>query len=210
MATMKLYLLGGLGADERVFSFLDLNINTQVIRWIDPIRNEGLSNYASRLLDQLDQTQQFSICGVSFGGMVALELAKYCNPEKVVLISSVQEDGQLPLGLKFLGKLGVLKWLPNFMIKPPSFIMSFLFSARNKALLKQIIKDTSPRFIRWALEQITLWKHDDNAVQIKRIHGTNDRLIPLRGGAIKIEGGGHFMIVDHADEISKKLNEYFS
>lgn len=31
---MKLYLIGGLGADERVFQYLTIEPPTQVIKWI--------------------------------------------------------------------------------------------------------------------------------------------------------------------------------
>jgi hypothetical protein len=51
------------------------------------------------------------------------------------------------------------------------------------------------------------WSKSSNSKEIIRIHGTKDKLIPLRGNAIKVEDGGHFMIVDKADEISKILNE---
>jgi len=39
---MKLYLIGGLGADERVFEYLNLNCATQTIKWIKPNLKEGL------------------------------------------------------------------------------------------------------------------------------------------------------------------------
>ena len=97
--------------------------------------------------------------------------------------------------------------LPNFLIKPPKLLLGFLFGAENKALLHQIINDTDPTFIRWALNTIIHWSNSANPIKPVRIHGTNDKLIPLKGHAIEIKNGGHFMIVDKAKELSKLINE---
>jgi len=69
---MKLYQIGGLGADERVFKYLKLNCETQTLKWIDPIKSEDLKSYSKRLLSQIDQTEDFGILGVIFGGIVAV------------------------------------------------------------------------------------------------------------------------------------------
>lgn len=204
---MKLYLIGGLGADERVFKYLKLNCANQVIEWIEPTQDEKISSYCKRLLKQIDQREKFGILGVSFGGIIAIELSKLCNPEKVILISSVESDNQLPRKYLIIGKTKILNVVPNFLIKPPKPILGFLFGARNKQLLEQIINDTSPTFIRWALNIIINWSNEKNLIKPIRIHGTNDKLIPLKGKALKIKNGGHFMIVDNADEISRLVNE---
>jgi len=44
---MTIYFISGLGADERVFQFLDLSdIKKVFIKWITPQINEELSAYA--------------------------------------------------------------------------------------------------------------------------------------------------------------------
>jgi len=199
---MKLYQIGGLGADERVFKYLKLNCETHTLKWIDPIKNEDLKSYSKRLLSQIDQTEDFGILGVSFGGIVAVELSNLCNPKKLILISSVKHEKQLSKLYLLIGKTGILNWIPHQMVKPPKFMLGFLFGTQNKKLIKEIMDDTKPEFIRWALSQIVNWKSQSNSLQPIRIHGTSDRLIPLKGDAIKIKGGGHFMIVDRALEIS--------
>ena len=44
--------------------------------------------YARRVAPQIDSEENFTIVGVSFGGMLALELNKLLNPNLIVLISS--------------------------------------------------------------------------------------------------------------------------
>lgn len=204
---LKLYMIGGLGADGRVFKSLKLDIRTQVISWIEPSPNEGLRSYSMRLLEQIDQSEEFGLLGVSFGGIVAVEISKLVKPKKLILISSVETSKQLPRIYRSFGRTRILKLLPNLMIKPPKLILGLLFGTKNIELLNQIIRDTEPEFIRWALNSILNWSNDSRISETLRIHGTNDRLIPLKGDAIQINNGGHFMIVDRAAEISKLVNE---
>lgn len=204
---MKLYLIGGLGADERVFKFLDIKNETQVIKWINPKPKEELKHYAKRLLEQINQNEDFGILGVSFGGIVAIELTKLAQPQKLILVSSVETNTQLPKTYLTIGKTQILKIIPNALIKPPKLLLSYLFGAKNKKLLEQIIRDTNPEFIRWALNKIIEWSNDLTQIKAVRIHGTNDKLIPLIGKSIEIKDGGHFMIVDKAEEISNLINE---
>ena len=204
---MKLYLIGGLGADERVFNYLELDVATTVIKWIEPKPKEELKSYAIRLIEQINQKDEFGILGVSFGGIIAIEISKLIKPKKLILISSVETSRQLPQTHISLGKTQILNLIPNQLIKPPKPLLSFLFGAKNKQLLKQIINDTEPEFIRWALNAIIYWSNAKTPIETIRIHGTKDKLIPLKGEAIEIKDGGHFMIVDKAKEISKLINE---
>ena len=203
---MKLYLIGGLGADERVFKFLKLNNETQVIQWIKPSPKEDLKEYAKRLLSQINQHEEYGLLGVSFGGIVAIELSKLIQPKILILVSSVATSGQLPKSYVSIGKTKILNVIPDSLLKPPSQLLGFLFGARNKELLKQIISDTDPGFIRWALNSIINWSSEEKLANVIRIHGTNDKLIPLKGSAIEVEGGGHFMVVDKAGEVSNLIN----
>ena len=203
----KLYLIGGLGADERVFKYLRLNLQTQIINWIEPKPKEELKDYANRLLKQINQDDEFGILGVSFGGIIAIELSKLIKPKKLILISSVEKSTQLPRTYVALGKTQIFRLIPNQLIKPPKRLLGYLFGAKNKQLLDQIIKDTKPEFIRWALNSIINWSSEETPTEATRIHGTKDKLIPLKGKAIEVKDGGHFMIVDKAEEISKLVNE---
>lgn len=205
---MILYKIGGLGADYRVFEKLTLNAESQAIEWIAPIGSESLADYALRILDQIDQNQNFGIIGVSFGGLLAIELGKICRPKTIILVSSVSDSSQLPLHILKPGLSRLINLIPNALMRPPQFIMNFMFGAVDRSLLKKIIADTDPKFIKWALHKLLIWKSKASSSKYIRIHGDQDRLIPLRGSAKLIKGGTHFMIVDKADEISDVINEH--
>lgn len=85
----------------------------------------------------------------------------------------------------------------------------WLFGARNKKLLREIIDDTGIPFAKWAIEQLITWKNNNRFENCIKIHGDKDILIPLRKdkNTIEIPGGHHFMVVDKAEEISAILNK---
>lgn len=205
--SLVLYGIGGLGADQRVFQYLSLSVKLIPVRWITPKSEECIEDYAVRLSEQIDKSKRFGLLGVSFGGLIALELSKVVEPELIILISSVTRSSDLPSIRNVARKVSLLSLIPNYLLKPPFVVMRYFFGAKNGPLLKEIIRDTDPTFLRWALHAIIEWNFDLHVDNLYLIHGSSDRLIPLKNKkAIEINEGGHFMIVDRAAEISKQSN----
>ena len=201
----ELFLLSGLGADKRIFYFLDLSgYNIHHIVWIKPDRNESLSEYAKRLLPQITSEKPI-LMGVSFGGMVALEIAKLIAIEKVILISSAKNSDAIPTYFKVMAMLKLQKLMPSRAIKKPNEMLFWLFGINSKEhrnLLTSIMEDTDEIFFSWAIETISQWKNSTIVDRVIQIHGTNDRILNLQTADFVIEGGGHFMVVSRAKEIS--------
>ena len=64
-----LFLFSGLGADHRVFQFLDLSgFKVTYIKWLEPLARETMQQYAARLTAQID-VERPVLVGLSFGGM---------------------------------------------------------------------------------------------------------------------------------------------
>ena len=92
----ELYIFSGLGADERVFQRLDFSgFSPTFIKWIVPQDKETIENYATRLLDQITTTNP-TLIGLSFGGLIAVEVAKQIDTEKVILIASAKTKKEIP------------------------------------------------------------------------------------------------------------------
>ena len=71
----ELFLFSGLGADKRVYEYLDLSAyKVNHVDWIDPLPNESIEEYAGRLSGKIGKNNPI-LAGVSFGGMVAIEIA---------------------------------------------------------------------------------------------------------------------------------------
>ena len=204
----EIYLLSGLGADQRVFDYLDLsNYKINHIRWITPFNNESISQYASRLLKQI-YSENPLLMGVSFGGMMAIEIGKLISVKQIILISSAKTKTNLPFYYRIAGWSGLNKIIPESFLKsinPITFWFFGINSNEEKALLRSIINDTDIVFLRWAIHQIVNWKNDILLTNVTSIHGTHDRLLPNKEPDYKIMNGGHLMIITKATEINNLL-----
>lgn len=97
----KYYVFSGLGADERVFKNLSFGeAEVEHIHWIPPLTTETLAQYAQRIAQRIT-TPHPVLVGLSFGGMVAVEIAKILPVEKVILISSAKTRDELPPSYRF-------------------------------------------------------------------------------------------------------------
>ncbi len=211
----KIYGIGGLGVDERVFAELQLDFELIPLRWIEHEPGETIESYARRFLNQIDRGAPFSIIGISFGGMMAIELSKISDPTQIVLISSATGKSDIPLLFRVFGKLGLLSLIPTFMLKPPAFIANFFFGVsetRYKKCLKEILADTNTAFLRWATQEISRWDNSHRPGNMTRIHGSSDRILRCSNEerTITILEAGHFMVMNRAKEVSAILNQTMS
>ena len=206
---MKLYGISGLGADKRVFKYLNLDVEFIPIDWITPLPGEQLEDYAIRLSEKVNINEEFGILGVSFGGLVAVEISKKLNPAITILISSIETRNELRAIYKVIGKTKILKLFSSILFNPPIKIATWLFGTQEKELLKQILDDTNLKFAKWSIIQLTSWANTEKlSNKVVRIEGTKDKMLPSAKAedTFLISGGQHFMIVDRATEISEIIN----
>jgi len=205
------YLIPGLGADERVFQFLRLEGEVHILRWLAPQNsNETLSHYAVRLAAGVPGSQPCWLVGVSFGGVLALEIAQLRPLARVVLISSFTGPQELPWLGRVARATGLHHLVPPQLLPRLPRVAQWFFGVQNGReyqLLRQILHDTDPHFTRWAIARLLQWPGRPTPVPI-RIHGTDDRLLPA-GAAFSPHQlpGGHLIIISQAREISHLLNE---
>jgi len=208
----NIYIFSGLGTDERVFVNIDLNdFHPTYIKWIVPWPNETIEAYASRLLPQIKHPKPILI-GLSFGGMMAIEVSKQVATEKVIIISSAKTFKEIPLYFRIPGKFNIHRWIPVRKLKSFNFITSWFFGTQSKAenkLLLQITKDTDPNYVKWAVDKIVKWQNNQMTPNLFHIHGTKDRLLPLSKSQYDkpIEGGGHLMIMNKSTQITEILKQ---
>ena len=210
---MNIYGISGLGVDERAFSKLTLDTELQPIRWLKPLSyREPLPDYARRLAAQIDRTQPFILIGLSFGGIMAVELNKLpdINPEVNILISSVDNHGDIPLLYRIGGPF--VKWIPRKFTVLPDWWIKLLFRSRENALLDAMLKDSDPVFNKWAIGRVCNWKNALPPENVIKLGGSRDLVLPPRSDdrTIILDGAGHFMIADRAREISSEINYILS
>jgi hypothetical protein len=139
-------------------------------------------------------------------------VAKQIDTEKVILIASAKTKNEIPFYYRFAGQLGLHKLLPTRLLKSSNFITNWFFGASSmsdKQLLKQILIDTDPTFLKWAIDKIARWPNQAQIKNIFHIHGTSDRILPLSFVScdIKIKNGGHLMTLNKADELTNILRQ---
>lgn len=211
----SLFLFSGLGADHRVFQFLDLSgFNVTYIKWLEPQARESMQQYAARLAAQIN-VERPVLVGLSFGGMMAMEVAKHIATEKIVLISSAKTQKEIPPYFRLAGKLKLNKIVALRAAKTPNAIAYRMMGAETTAeknLMKTILTETDPVFFKWAIDKVVTWNNKVLHDNVVHIHGTKDLLLPHRfvKADFSIANGTHLMTVQHAKEVSEMLRNIIS
>ncbi|MFD2521689.1 alpha/beta hydrolase [Emticicia soli] len=211
----NLYIFSGLGVDQRVFKYLDFTgFNVTFINWIKPTPTESIEDYAKRLTTQI-YTKKPVLIGLSFGGMMAVEVAKLISTQRIILIASAKTYTEIPFYFRWLGYLKMHKIIPTQLLKYPGFINYWFFGVKNKvhkALLAEILNDLDTDFLKWAIDKIVCWQNQTMHSNTIHIHCNNDHILPLRyiNCNYIVSKGGHFMTVDKAKQISQLLHKILS
>lgn len=209
-----IYFISGLGADWRMFQFLKLpdHLHQQQIKWVPPLHlDEPLETYVQRLLPQIQDTDKPIFVGFSFGGLVAIELAKLLKPRKIILISSLATRHALPWYYRLAGKTLLHKHMPFKLMQNTYPLAPFFFGAHTpyeRRMLKSVFFRINEKFLRWALGRLLDWKQEAVPPNLAQIHGTDDKILPLFDSEeiIKIQHGEHLMVIHRAEEVSNVLS----
>ena len=205
-----LYLIPGTGADHRFFSRLQLDVKTQVIEWSEWHNAQTIREYAEVLSLQINKEEPFGILGVSFGGMLAVEMSKFLNPEKLILVSSAKTCKELPRIVRLSRRVGVHYVIYPWLIKIIPFAGKiFGVSKKDKRFFDKMINETPDGHLKKTIRSILYWKNTVIPSKIIHIHGSRDKVIPIKNiqNPTVIKGGGHFMVYNMANEVSQIINK---
>lgn len=211
---MTIYFLSGLGADSRSLKYLTFSPKNKVVfvEWLIPNENETLSTYAQRLANKINTEEAFMLVGLSFGGILATEIMEYVKPAKTILISSVARRQELPIFYRLVGLFRLNRFIPSKTANRPNALTFWMFGINkneDKVLLTEILTSTNTKFSKWAVNEIVHWTRVESPKDIIRIHGNNDRVLPINRfiPTYMIRDAGHFMVVNRAKEISEIIDK---
>jgi len=206
-----IYCISGFGADERLFSkFFLPGYEIHYVKWIIPEKNESINSYAKKLIVQIDHPNPILI-GVSFGGIMCIEIAREIQTALIIIISSIKSTAEMPFWMKVSGKLKLNTLFPMRSYKILQAIQNYnlgVITNEEKVLVNNYRRNLNLEYSNWAVNVILNWKNNTAPKNLFQIHGTKDRIFSIK--KIKpdhtIQNGGHLMILNRSSEINECIN----
>ncbi|WP_291102957.1 MULTISPECIES: alpha/beta fold hydrolase [unclassified Flavobacterium] len=212
MSKIPVYFMPGLAASSSIFERIVLPedvFEMVLLEWEIPLDNETLQEYAKRTTQKITHPNPVLI-GVSFGGILVQEMAKFIDARKVIIISSVKSNLEFPRRMKVAKTTKAYKLIPMNLLSNIESLAQFSFSAKIDQRLKLYEKFLSvrdKRYLDWAVEQVILWERtvvDENVIHI---HGDADDVFPIKyiRNCIVVKGGTHIMILNKFKWLNENL-----
>jgi pimeloyl-ACP methyl ester carboxylesterase len=218
----RIIFLPGLACDHRLIEpQRALAAEVVVPPWLEPRSlHEPLAAYAERFARHIAQTVPldgtYFLAGISFGGMVATELARHLRPRGLMLLSSATSNRGVP-GVARLAGETLLPYVPLPLIKPlknlPMQVRDWAGAAGNPHwhLVEAMLCDASPALLRWSMHALLGWRgHDQPLPPMIHIKGDRDQVLPvsLCRPTHVVRGAGHLMNMTHAAEVNVLLDGF--
>ena len=209
---IPIILLPGLGLDDRLYALQKVEFpGIRVPAWLPPEYFESLADYARRMAQAVDPGGPCFVGGMSFGGMVALEMSRHLDCRGCLLISTVRSPQELPYWAKFLA--------PWAWILPPRadlvaavagtlllWTIGRVFPPRWKLFCLHLSRTRAP-IMPWACRAVVSWKPSPVTCPVYQIHGDSDPILPhrLTQSDLVIPRAGHLLPLSHPFVITELL-----
>lgn len=208
------YFIPGLGADERLFSNLHLTgIEERYLNWIDPEGCKTLADYAQRYVPMIDTSESFYILGMSMGGMMAIELQKLVEPEKMILVSTVKTRHEISPQLRAVARMKLDMLFSGSVIQNLSGLIDMVVpwqTQTQRKLFLDMLHNCTPEFLEFAIHACINWDNEIKPHNYVHLHGNRDPLFPGKRAqdAEIVEGGNHFMIYEMGEELTRRIQHH--
>lgn len=213
-----IYFVPGLAASSDIFEYLKLpeeRFEVHFLEWLIPLSaKEPLQDYAQRMAVLVKEKNPVLV-GVSFGGIMAQEMSKFLTVQKIILISSIKSNQELPNRLKLIKKTQLYKLFPSKSVSNLETYAMFAFSEFAKKrvdLYKKYLSVRDEKYLDWAVENVLNWEQKNELKNVIHIQGTDDHVFPIKhiNNCIPVEKGTHAMIIFKAKTICNIICEKLS
>ncbi|TBW28989.1 alpha/beta fold hydrolase [Gramella sp. KN1008] len=211
---IHVYLMPGMATDKAIFENINLpseSFKMHYLEWQIPEKDESLPDYSKRLL-QFVKHEEPVLIGVSFGGVIVQEMAKFLKLKRLIIVSSVKCTDELPPRMKFASKTGLFKIIPTKLADYVDYFEKIAvgdFLKTRARLYKQFISIRDTRYLNWAIRNMVNWRCEKPDERVIHIHGNKDEVFPVKNisNAIIVKGGTHIMIINRFRWFNENLPE---
>lgn len=213
MTKIHVYCMPGMAASPSIFERIQLpadQFEIHLLEWLVPETGETLPDYAKRVSKNIIHDNVILV-GVSFGGVLVQEMKPFVNPKKIIIISSVKSNAELPKRMKIAKTTKAYKLLPTRLLENIENLAKYAFGStiikQRLKLYEKFLSVRNKAYLDWAIEQIITWKRTEPDPEVIHIHGDSDEVFPIRyiKNCIVVKGGTHIMILTKYRWLSDNL-----
>ncbi len=232
----RIVLFPGLGADPRMFAAQKavFGDDLECPGWLMPVAGEAFDDYVGRWAREIKSgvkpgvkpgagdDRVLFLGGVSFGGMVAMQMARHLNPAAVILLGSCRSRHAKPARWRVAKRVGDM--IPDWMLGRRMLAAGALWVSvldglddGHRSLMMKMAADSDPKLVRWSGHACADWTFDPGKVPgfpgfpgfppIHQIHGRHDAIIPLHHGDPDhvIPDGRHLIHFSHTQTVNRYI-----
>jgi len=202
----------GMAANPSIFENIVLPEDTfepLLLEWFVPEKGMTLSQYALEMNKKIVHKNPVLV-GVSFGGILVQEMARYLPTRKTIIISSVKKTSELPKKMVFAKYTNAHKLLPTGLVHNVELLAKYAFGetvTKRLKLYEQYLSIRNKSYLDWSLDQIINWEQDTYPENLVHIHGEKDPVFPIEKieQCITVKNGTHTMIIHRAKWFNEHL-----
>jgi pimeloyl-ACP methyl ester carboxylesterase len=202
----------GMAASSSIFENISLpedQFEVVLLEWFVPKPKESISDYAKRMTKEVRHENPVLI-GVSFGGILVQEMSQHIQVRKVIIISSVKSNKELPNRMKIAKKTLAYKLIPTRLLSNVELLAKYAFGetvANRIKLYEKYLKMRDKKYLDWAIENVILWEQTEPQKGIVHVHGEKDEVFPVKHikNYIPVKGGTHIMILNKYKWLNENL-----
>lgn len=207
----KLILFPGMTPSRRIFQKLAPKLEScEIVDWIAPARAKTISEYAVELVAEFGIDASCDLVGVSFGGMVAQEVARHLGTKLCFVVSSAGSSSEFRLSQRLLthlpqcGDQAILRTVGTVAQGWPR-------GGSNMSTVRaRKFHGKHGDWFRWATSAALRWQPiPSGQAGVIRIHGDRDRTFPhgVQYADIVIPGAGHMLALTHSSELAGAIHQ---
>ncbi len=222
----SLVLIPGLGSDAALYRPQSHALGDRLIvpPWLDPLdADETLESYAHRLVDVIRADPKvvapFFVGGISFGGMLAAEIAECCHEDVagLILLGACTDKSEIPRIFDLVALAG--PYVPTGLVMAltrraaPAVISWWQgLSPEDADLFASVYSRGSVELLKWGARAMHRW---GSAIvpqcPVFRAHGRRDIVIPIPeqkmrpGIDLVVPDGRHLINLTHAEAVNRWL-----